>query len=239
MELKEFSNRIDQWDQRVILKYNAIGGKSVTIILRFLSFFGRETLWLFLIAFYLLVWYDPYLLAYLSAIFITGLILILLAKQTVKRKRPFERFTNGEIIVSERKPTSRSFPSWHSYNVIAEGLLFGVFFMKSPLITFLLMILVLLVCFSRIQLGVHYPSDVIFGCVIGIIGFLLSIYLIGPLIFLIMTYIEQFIVNIQYQQVNSLLFRNFYYSLLCFSIFLIIFLLAFYKRIYELLKKSK
>lgn len=238
MEFKEFSNRIDQWDQRVILKYNAIGGKAVTIILRFVSFFGRETLWLFLIAFYLLVWYDPYLLSYLSAIFLTGLILILLVKQTVKRKRPFEKFKDGEIRVFERKPTSRSFPSWHSYNVTADGLLFGLFFLKSPLITFLLMILVLLVSFSRIQLGVHYPSDVIFGCIIGFIGFLISIYLIGPLILLMLTFIEQFIVNIQYQQVNSLIYLNVYYSLLCFSVFLIIFLLAFYKKIHDLIKKK-
>ena len=51
MEFKEFSNRIDQWDQKIILRYNGLGGKPITIILRFISFLGRETLWLFLIGF--------------------------------------------------------------------------------------------------------------------------------------------------------------------------------------------
>ena len=123
MEFKEFSNLIDQWDQRIILKYNGLGGKPITIILRFISFFGRETIWLFLIGFYLFIWYDPFLLSYISATFLTGLILILAIKQTVKRKRPFERFEDGKIVIFERKPTSRSFPSWHSYNVMSQGLL--------------------------------------------------------------------------------------------------------------------
>ncbi len=239
MEFKEFSNRIDQWDQKIILKYNGLGGKPFTIILRFISFFGRETLWLLLIAFYLFIWYDPFLLAYISGTFLTGLIIILALKQIIKRKRPFERFEKGKIIVYERTPSSKSFPSWHSYNVMAQGLLFGLFFLNSLLITFIIVIITIIVSFSRIQLGVHYPSDVIFGCIIGIMGFLLTIFLIGPLILQILTYFEQFVVfEIQYQQVNSLLFKNIGYILLTFGILLIIFFLAIYKTIKERFKRS-
>jgi len=240
MELKEFSNRIDQWDQKIILKYNGLGGKPVTFILRVFSFFGRETLWLFLIAFYLFIWYDPFLLSYISAIFLTGLILILLIKQTVKRKRPFERFEKDKITVFERTPTSRSFPSWHSYNVMAYGLIFGVFFLKSPTITILMLFFAVLVSFSRIQLGVHYPSDVIFGCIIGIIGFLITVFLTGPFILQTLTYFERIIeFEIEYRQINPMLLNNIGYLLLSFSIFLIIFLLAINKTIQALLEKKR
>ncbi|MBA7660271.1 hypothetical protein ES703_68273 [subsurface metagenome] len=135
MELKDFSNRIDEWDQKIIIKYNGIGGKPVTYILKFLSFFGRETIWIFLIAFYLFIWYDPFLLANLVAIFLTGLLLILAIKQTVNRSRPFDKLEKDKLKVLEKKPRSKSFPSWHSYNIVAYGLLIGFFFLKSPLIT--------------------------------------------------------------------------------------------------------
>ncbi len=240
MEFKEFSNRIDQWDQKIILKYNGKGGKPITLILKLISFFGRETIWLFLMAFYLIVWYDPFLLSYISATFLTGLILIVVIKKTIKRKRPFERFEKGEISVFERKPTSRSFPSWHSFNAVSYGLLIGLSFLRSPGVTILLIIFAIIVSFSRIHLGVHYPSDVIFGCIFGIIGFLIALYLTGPLIFNILTYIEQFTVHeIQYRQLNTMLFSNIGYLLLSLCIFLIIFLLTINKSIQSLLRKSK
>ncbi|MHA2181030.1 MAG: phosphatase PAP2 family protein [Promethearchaeota archaeon] len=240
MDLKDFPNRIDRWDQRLIIKYNGFGGKPVTIFLKAVSFFGRETIWIFLIAFFLLIWYDPFLLTNLSAVFLMGLLFIAVTKRVFNRPRPFERLGEGKIQILERKPKSRSFPSWHSYNIIAYGLLLGCFFTKSSMVTFLLLFLAVLVSISRIQLGVHYPTDVIIGSLIGILGFLVSIYYIAPLLQMIVIYFEQFaLYEIDYQRINSMLNEHIWYLIITVLIFLIIFLSATYKIIKDHFKKRE
>ena len=239
MEIKEFSNKIDRWDQRIILKYNGLGGKPLTCILKFISFFGRETMWISLIAFYLFIWYDPFLFSYMGTTFLFGLVIIAAIKQIVKRSRPFERFDENKLVVLERKPASRSFPSWHSYNIVSQGLLVGLFFLRSPLITSLILLFAIVVSFSRIQLGVHYPSDVIFGFFVGLIGFLLSIYIFAPIALVIITHFEQLMIHeIQYRQVNSILYKNVWYLLLVIIVFCGIFLTAIYKMIKDYFKKT-
>lgn len=239
MEFRDFSHKIDRWDKRVILRYNGIGGKPILYILKFVSFFGRETLWLFLIAFYLFIWYDPFLLSYIASTFLIGLLIILAIKLIVNRARPFEEFNQEELKVLERKPTSKSFPSWHSYNIVSHGLLFGLFFLRSPLITILIILFSIIVSFSRIQLGVHYPSDVIAGFFIGIIGFLLSIYIISPMFLIVISNLEQSMTyEIQYQKVNSMLYENIWYLLLSILIFCIILISAVYKKMKEYIKNK-
>ena len=51
MDSKNFFNKLNNWDQKIILKFNGIGGKAFTILLKVLSFLGRETIWMFLMVF--------------------------------------------------------------------------------------------------------------------------------------------------------------------------------------------
>ena len=237
MKSKKIFSRLNNWDQKIILKYNGIGGKFFTYFLKIVSFFGRETLWILLMVFYLFIWYAPFLFSNISTIFLLGVIVIAPLKKSFDRQRPFE--TLKDINVLERKPTSRSFPSWHAYNVISQGLLFA-YLLNSIAITIIVSIFVVIVSFSRIQLGVHYPSDVIFGFFIGILGFFLAVFIVAPILLRMITFFEQFYGGtIHYHLLNPLLFENLLYLILVIGIVTLVILVAIYKRIKEIFDSIK
>jgi len=237
MESKKIFNKLNNWDQKIILKYNGIGGKLFTNFLKIVSFLGRETLWLVLMVFYLFVWYAPFLFSNISTIFLLGVIIIAPLKKIFDRERPFE--TLKDINVLERKPTSRSFPSWHAYNIISQGLLFA-YLLNSIAIIIIVFIFTVIVSFSRIQLGVHYPSDVIFGFFIGIIGFFLAVFIAAPILLRIITFFEQFYgCTIYYHILNPLLFENTWYLILVTGIVTLVILIAINKKIKEIFESVK
>jgi undecaprenyl-diphosphatase len=237
MESKKIFNKLNNWDQKIILKYNGIGGKVFTNFLKIVSFLGRETLWLVLMVFYLFIWYAPFLFSNISTIFLFGVIIIAPLKKSFERERPFE--TLKDINVLERKPTSRSFPSWHAYNIISQGLLFA-YLLNSIAITVIVFIFAVIVCFSRIQLGVHYFSDVIFGLFIGIIGFFLAVIIVAPILLSMITFFEQFYGGtIHYHVLNPLLFENIWYLILVIFVTIVILVVAINKRIKEIFERIK
>ena len=149
-------------------------------IFKFISFFGRETIWFTIIAIYLFIWYDPFLFVYFGTTFLTGLLIVVPIKHYVSRERPFKTLENIKLL--EREQISGSFPSWHCYNVVAQGILISVI-LNSIWVLIILLSIAILVAFSRVQLGVHYPSDVIVGYIIGIAGFFISFYLLSPIFY--------------------------------------------------------
>ena len=100
-----------------------------------------------------------------------GIILVdqtgLLIKKTVLRPRPFMTI-NPENINHLVKPSGlyKSFPSNHAANNALLAMVFSSIYKNSKSMFWGFAIMIM---FSRIYIGVHYPSDVLFGCVLGII----------------------------------------------------------------------
>jgi undecaprenyl-diphosphatase len=94
-----------------------------------------------------------------------------LLKNLVERPRPCKVLENVHLLVT--CTDSYSFPSSHAVNNFAAAMFFTFFYKRLKWILFSVATVMAL---SRIFVGVHYPSDVVGGALIGmIIGYILAI----------------------------------------------------------------
>lgn len=110
-------------------------------------------------------WRGPAALSFVLQAALTaafGILLYKVLKSRLVRERPF--ITNGQILCGVPPLDRYSFPSGHTLHAVCFTILFSHF---EPLLLLLTTPFAALVAASRVVLGLHYPSDVLAGALIG------------------------------------------------------------------------
>ena len=98
----------------------------------------------------------------------------MLLKNIVARPRPFAEIE--ALIPLIAKPTDFSFPSGHTTASFAVALV--MFRMLPKKIGIPAVVLAALVAFSRLYLGVHYPTDVLVGFLVALMGSTVAVWIV-------------------------------------------------------------
>lgn len=115
------------------------------------------------------------ILIYLSQLL--NIIVVTILKNIIQRPRPFLTLTDLHPLIS--LPTSYSFPSGHASSAFAGALIIAYIFRQWIIPAYLVSFTI---AFSRVYLGVHYPSDIIVGAIIGTLSSITIILLYNKII---------------------------------------------------------
>jgi len=174
--MKTFVNSVTHWDNVFATAIFGLNGrKLLSFAMPWISHSGNGYYYPLVPAVLLLVDTQKAWSFFLAGIFAfaTELPLYKLLKNGIKRNRPCEVLSDihGRVLPSDQF----SFPSGHTAAAFVMATLLSYFI---PILSMPLFCWALLVGFSRIYLGVHYPTDILAGLAIGMLSALSALIIV-------------------------------------------------------------
>jgi len=157
--------RMDQAELRCCVAFNrAVHRAGLRRTFQVASRLGDGVVWYALIALLPLVYGRPGMEAALrmAVAGLVGLLIYRSLKHRFVRERPF--ITHSAITRAAAPLDRFSFPSGHTLHAVSFTVIVLAAF---PVLAWVIAPLALLIALSRVVLGLHYPSDVLAGAVIG------------------------------------------------------------------------
>lgn len=157
--------RLQQLDTHLCMLFNRASRRRVCLCLfATVSRLGDGVFWYTLMLVLPLI-YGVQALSAVALMGLTGLACLTLyrwLKSKTSRPRPFAQ--NARIEISVAPLDQYSFPSGHTLHAVSFSVVAGFFYTE---LLWLLLPFTVLVALSRLVLGLHYPSDVVAGALLG------------------------------------------------------------------------
>lgn len=144
--------------------------KSFTAFMKFMTRIGDGLVWVVLSIIFLAI--NIYAGMALLFSIVSQVLLQSIIKRLFSRQKPYVSYTEISNVIPP--PDKFSFPSGHTAAAFAVAFVFYYFY---PFLFIPMLIIASLIAFSRIYLGLHYPTDVLAGIILGLISALIGINL--------------------------------------------------------------
>ncbi len=145
--------------------------KQLTAAMKFFTKLGDGWLWFVLAVSFFLVNINAGLA--FSFALIIQIVLQIIIKNLISRDRPYIKHEDIENLMLP--PDRFSFPSGHTAGAFAITFVFWYFY---PVFFVPMLVISLVIAFSRIYLGLHYPTDVLAGIGLGYLSARLAVFLV-------------------------------------------------------------
>lgn len=167
--------KFNDWDVDLCQSCNDLSSNlSLRKTFKLVSRLGDGVFWYMLMA-VLLLHYEAEALdavVRMLAVGFAGTLTYKAIKRKTLRPRPFNVYPS--IICNGHPLDQFSFPSGHTMHAVSFSIIAVAYF---PVLIWLLLPFTILVALSRPILGLHYPSDVLVGALIGALLSIFSLYL--------------------------------------------------------------